>query len=66
VSYTPHHRLLEQVEREERDARLRLAAAREQAQDDAPHEHHELLHKLEAEWKQALGRLHHARKGAQD
>ncbi len=55
---------LEQVEREEREARLRLEAAREQARmndGEAPHEHHELIHKLEAEWKHALERLHGAR-----
>jgi hypothetical protein len=52
------------VEREERDARLALEAAKERNRMDdgeAPHEHHELIHKLEAEWKQALERLHHVR-----
>ncbi len=66
MSYVPPHQLLEQVERAEREARLRLAAAREQAQGEAPGEHHELIHKLEAEWKHALERLHTARHAARD
>jgi hypothetical protein len=52
------------VEREERDARLALEAAKERNRMDdgeAPHEHHELIHKLEADWKHALERLHRAR-----
>jgi len=63
----PHQ--LEQVEREESEARLRLAAAREQAlmnEGEAPSEHHEIIHKLEAEWKHALERLHRARQHAED
>ena len=66
MSWVPHHQLLEQVERDEREARLRLAAARQQGQGDAPAEHHELIHKLEAEWKHALERLHRTRQGGQD
>jgi len=43
VHWTPPHQLLEQVERAERGARLRLAAARAQAlmnKDEGPSEHH--------------------------
>ena len=64
--YTPNPKLLEQVERTEREAKLRLAAAREQARMDEgelPAEHHELIRKLEAEWKQARERLHRVRHG---
>jgi hypothetical protein len=60
---------LEQVEREENEARLRLEAAREQAlmnEGEVPSEHHELIHKLEADWKHALERLHQARQAAED
>lgn len=60
---------LQQVEREEREAQLRLAAAREQAKmndGEAPTEHHELLHKLEEEWKRARERLERSRHGAKD
>ena len=59
---------LEQVEREENEARLRLEAAREQAlmnEGEVPSEHHELIHKLEADWKHALERLHQARQAAE-
>jgi len=66
VSWVPNPKQLEQVERQEQEARLRLTAAREQAHGDAPREHHELVHKLEAEWKHALDRLHRARQNAQD
>jgi hypothetical protein len=66
MSWTPHHQLLEQVERDEREARLRLAAAREETKGEAPHGHHELIHKLETEWKHALERLHRARQSPQD
>ena len=65
----PEPRQLEQIEREESEARLRLAAAREQAlmnEGEAPSEHHEIIHKLEAEWKHALERLHRARQPAED
>jgi hypothetical protein len=64
IVWTPPHQLLEQVERKEREARLRLDAAREQAlmnKGEGSSEHHELIHKLEAEWKHALERLHLAR-----
>ena len=50
----------DEIEREEREARLRLAEARERAQrneGEAPREHHELLRTLEEEWKRALERL---------
>jgi hypothetical protein len=66
VSWVPPPQLVEQAEGEEREARLRLAVAREQAQGDTPGEHHERIHKLEAEWKHALERLHRARHAAQD
>ena len=62
--YTPHHQLLQQAQRAEREAQLRLAAAREQARMDGrePHgEHRELIRKLEARWKQARERLHRVR-----
>jgi hypothetical protein len=62
-------REFEQVQREERDAQLRLAAAREQARmsdGEAPTEHHELIHKLEAEWKRARERLEQARHHGKD
>ena len=54
----------EEIERQEREARQRLEAAREQNKMDegeAPHQQPELIRKLEAEWKQALERLHRAR-----
>ena len=57
-------RELYQVERDEQEARLRLAAAREQAlmnEGEAPTADHELIQRLEAEWKHALERRHHAR-----
>jgi hypothetical protein len=66
VSWLPNPKQLEQVERAEQAARLRLSAAREDAQGDAPHEHHELIHKLEAEWKHALDRIHQVRQNSQD
>ena len=55
---------LQLIEREEHDARLRLAEAREkQTLSDGvvPKEHHELLHQLEEDWKRAVERLHRAR-----
>ena len=66
VSWVPPPQLVEQVEREEREARLRSAAAPEQAQGDTPSEHHALIHKLETEWRHALERLHRTRHAAQD
>ena len=60
---------LQQVQREENEARLRLEAAREQAlmnEGEVPSEHHELIHKLEADWKHALERLHRTRDAAED
>jgi hypothetical protein len=66
MQWTPHHELLEQVERDEREARLRLAAARKEAKAGSPHAHHELIHKLEAEWKHALERLHRTRQDTQE
>ena len=56
---------LEQIAREEREARERLEAARERNlmnEGEAPHEHHELIRKLEAEWQQAVERLERARR----
>jgi vacuolar-type H+-ATPase subunit H len=64
--YTPNPKVLEQVAQAEHGAKLRLAAAREQARMDEgepPAEHHELIRKLEAEWKQARERLHRVRHG---
>ena len=65
----PQPRELEMVEQEERELRLRLAAAREQArmsEGEAPPEHHELLRRLEAEWKLARERLDRTRRAAQE
>ena len=69
VSWTPPHQLLMEVERNEREARLRLEAAREQAsmnEAEAPREHLDLIAKLEAEWKHAKERLHAARHASDD
>ncbi|HTU85772.1 MAG TPA: hypothetical protein VMF57_09380 [Solirubrobacteraceae bacterium] len=55
---------LEEIEREEREARLRLAEARdreERNEGETPTADHELLQRLEADWKHALERLHHIR-----
>jgi hypothetical protein len=52
------------IERQEQEARLRLAEARNQAKlvdGEVPAEHHELLRTLEADWKRALEHLHRAR-----
>ena len=60
---------LEEVERQEREAQLRLATAREQAEmneGEAPTKHRELVHKLEVEWKRARERLDRARHPAKD
>jgi vacuolar-type H+-ATPase subunit H len=62
-------RQFEQIERDERDARLRLAEARERAkmnEGEAPSEHHALIQKLEDEWHKAREHLEHARHGKQD
>jgi hypothetical protein len=51
----------EEIERDEREARERVEAAREQAKmvdGEAPHE--SVLAKLEAEWHEARERLHRA------
>jgi hypothetical protein len=59
MGYEPHE--YDEVAREEQEARLRLAEARERARRDegeAPPEHHELLRTLEEDWKRALERLH--------
>lgn len=56
-------RELQQLEREEEAARLRLAEARERSlmeEGEAPTSDHELVRRLEAEWKHALERLHRA------
>lgn len=58
----------EEIEREEREARLRLAEAREQSrmnEGEAPPEHHELLRTLEEDWKRALERLQQFRGDAE-
>jgi hypothetical protein len=55
---------LEAIEREEREARLRLDEARERAmmnEGEAPTEHHELLRALEADWKHAVEHLRRIR-----
>jgi hypothetical protein len=54
------------IERDEQEARLRLAEARNQAKlvdGEVPPEHHHLLQTLEADWKRALEHLHRARGG---
>jgi len=59
----------EQIERDEQDAQLRLAEAREQARmndGEAPAEHNALLQKLEDEWKKARELLEQARHGKKD
>lgn len=61
-------RELQMVVRQENEARLRLATAREQArmnEGEVPSEHHELIHKLEAEWTHALEHLHRTRHAAE-
>jgi hypothetical protein len=58
---------LEQIERDEREARLRLAEMRERVERSegvAPNEDHELLRQLEEEWKHLADRLHRARQAA--
>lgn len=53
----------EEIERDEREARERVEAAREQAKmvdGEAPHE--SVLAKLESEWQEARERLHRAHK----
>lgn len=55
---------LEQIAREEAEARGRLEEARERnLRDDGVYEprHHALIHKLEEEWKSAHERLQRAR-----
>ena len=62
-------RELEAIEQEEREARLRLAEARDRAtmdEGEAPTEDHEFLRALEADWKHALERLHRIRGHAED
>jgi hypothetical protein len=62
MDYEP--RQLEAIERDELEARLRLAEARDKAEMDegeAPTADHELIRRLEADWKHALERLHLAR-----
>ena len=58
---------LELVEREEHEARLALAEARDRqrmSEGEVPSEHMELLRRLEADWQHALERLHRAREAA--
>ena len=60
---------LEAIEREEREARLRLDEARDRAmmnEGEAPREHKDLLRALEADWKHAVERLHRIRGHKQD
>lgn len=57
-------RELEQIARDEQEARLRLDEARSRAdmnEGEAPTADHELLQRLEADWKHALQRLHLSR-----
>ena len=57
-------RELEQITRDEHEARLRLDEARTRAdmnEGEAPTADHELLQRLEADWKHALERLHRIR-----
>jgi hypothetical protein len=59
----------EAIEREEREARLRLDEARDRANMNegiAPTEDQELLRRLEADWKRAVERLHRIRGHAED
>lgn len=68
ISCVDHPEELELVEREEREARLRLGEARERQlmnEGEAPAEHTELLCRLEADWQRALERLHRARGAAE-
>ena len=58
-----------EVEQEEREAQMRLAEAREQANlkdGEAPAEHHHLVRKLEGEWQRAHERLEQALHGKKD
>jgi hypothetical protein len=62
-------REFEAIEREEREARLRLDEARGRAmlnEGEAPTEHQEILRTLEGEWKHAVERLHRIRGHTQD
>jgi hypothetical protein len=59
MDYEP--RQFEAIERDELEARLRLAEARDKADmsdGEAPTADHELIQRLEADWKRALERLH--------
>jgi hypothetical protein len=59
MGYEP--RQYQAVERDELEARLRLAEARDKAEmneGEAPTADHELIQRLEADWKHALERLH--------
>ena len=63
--YEPNE--LEQITRDEHEARLRLDEARTRAdmnEGEAPTADHELLQRLEADWKHALERLHRHHKHA--
>jgi hypothetical protein len=60
MGYEP--RQYEAVERDELEARLRLAEARDKAEmsdGEAATADHELIQRLEADWKHALELLHH-------
>lgn len=62
MDYEPSQ--FEAIQRDEMEARLRLAEARDQAEmtdGEAPTADHELIQRLEADWKKALERLHHHR-----
>lgn len=62
MDYEP--RQFEAIERDEMEARLRLADARDKADSvdgETPTADHELIQRLEAEWKHALERLHRHR-----
>jgi hypothetical protein len=67
MTYQPSE--LEEIEREEQEARLRYEEHRERqrrSEGEAPTEDHELLQRLETEWRRALDRLHLARGSSKD
>jgi hypothetical protein len=64
IVYDPEPRELEEIVRDEQEARLRLDEARDKArrnEGETPTEDHELIQRLEADWKHALERLHRIR-----
>jgi hypothetical protein len=60
---------LQEIAREEQEARLRLSEARdreERNEGETPTADHELIQRLEADWKRALERLHRIRGHSDD